>query len=108
MSDVRNLVSKIEIQIIINLIELILLALVTFLVHSITLVDAYMLTLLFMSVLVIARGVMYYTQSSTAIQNFECTVAATPSSIGSMVVQASKFYAVARSIQPGIYYFCRW
>ena len=67
-------------------------------------VEACTLTLLFMSVLVIVRGDKYHTQLSAAIQNFEHLVAVTPSSIRSMEVQALKFYAMARGIQPGIYY----
>lgn len=97
---------KMERQIIKNLIESLLLTMVTTLVHSITLMEACTLTLLFTSVLAIARGVMYTTLPTAEGRKMESmeVMAALPED--SMVIQASKFYAVARGVRPGVY--CSW
>ena len=86
-----------------NLVEAIMLTVVTFLVHPSTLYEAGMLYLLFVSVLVIIRGVREPVETekmeSSTLEPLGCRF----QTVGSTGFQATKFYAVARGVIPGIY-----
>ena len=86
-----------------NLVEAIVLTAVTFLVHSSTLYEAGVLYLLFVSVLVIIRGVREPDETekleSSTMEPKGCRF----QTVGSIGFQATKFYAVARGVTPGIY-----
>ena len=83
-----------------NLMESIMLAVVTLLVHPLTLYEACTLCLLFVSVLVIVRGpVQTGSEERREVEPMDCRYHAA-SSAG---VHTSKFYAVAQGIMQGIY-----
>ena len=86
-----------------NLMESIMLPLVTFLVHSLTLFEACTLCLLFVSVLVIMRGVKSPIQTGSEEQRAVEPVDCRHHAASSTGVQSSKFYAVAQGVTPGIY-----
>ena len=86
-----------------NLMESLVLTMVTIFVHSLSLYEATVLCLLFVSVLVIIRGIKEPVETGRqergALEPVDCRYHAA----GSSGLQTSKFYAVARGVTSGIY-----
>ena len=80
-----------------------MLTVVTFFVHSLSLYEATVLCLLFVSVLVIIRGIKEPVETGRqergTLELVDCRFHAADS----LGLQTSKFYAVARGVTPGIY-----
>ena len=86
-----------------NLMEAIMLTVVTFLVHPSTLYEVGVLCLLFVSVLVIIRGIREPVEGEKEERSKLEPLSCRYQTVGLTRFQASKFYAVARGITQGIY-----